>query len=63
MKLLNMKLKLVKEKDRNAVYAIINGKYLWISELRMNDFVAAGLVKWEDIIEVNEEINLEGVIS
>src|SRR3990172_3689678 len=63
MKLLNIKLKLVKEKNRNAVYAIINGKYLWISELRMNDFVAAGLVKWEDIIEVNEEINLEGVIS
>jgi len=63
MKLLNMKLKLVKEKDRNAVYAVISGKYYWISSEAMGDLIGEGLASWSDVVETDAKIELEGVIK
>ena len=63
MKLLNMKLKLVKEKNRNAVYAIISGKYYWISAEAMGDLTGEGLASWEDVVETEIKIELDGVIK
>src|SRR3990167_2607321 len=51
-------LKLVKEKDRNAVYAIIAGKYYWISAEAMGDLVGEGLASWTDVVETDAKIEL-----
>ena len=58
-----MKLKLVKEKNRNAVYAIISGKYYWISAEAMGDLTGEGLASWEDVVETEIKIELDGVIK
>ncbi|KKR09468.1 MAG: hypothetical protein UT43_C0001G0014 [Parcubacteria group bacterium GW2011_GWC1_39_29] len=58
-----MKLKLVREKNRNAVYAIISGKYYWISAEAMGDLTGEGLASWEDVVETEIKIELDGVIK
>jgi len=58
-----MKLKLVKEKDRNAVYAIIRGNYYWISPEAMIDLVGDGFADWKDVEVVDMPIQLDRVIK
>src|SRR3990167_8960161 len=58
-----MKLKLVKEKDRNAVYAIIRGNYYWISPEAMIDLVGDGFADWKDVEVVDTPIQLDRVIK
>ena len=58
-----MKLKLVKEKDRNPVYAIIRGNYYWISPEAMIDLVGDGFADWKDVEVVDTPIQLDRVIK
>ena len=60
---LNTMLDLYKEIGRESTFAKVNGKYLWISYERMQDFIAAGLARWEDVKEISDKIIQEGVIS
>jgi len=59
----NKKMELIKEKDRPETYAVINGKHYYIKRKAFDDFLAEGLVKWEDIKETNQKIAIDGVIA
>ena len=59
----NKTMELIKEKDRPETYAVINGKHYYIKRKAFDDFLAEGLVKWEDVKETNEKISIDGVIA
>lgn len=59
----NKMLKLFKEKDRWATYALIDGSYYYIGAEAMADLVAEGLANQAEVKEVDEIINITGVIK
>lgn len=59
----NNMLKLIQEKNREEVYAVINGKNYYIGGEAFEDLLKEGLVKWEEVKKVDEKISLQGIIK
>lgn len=59
----NPMLKLIRQRGRKEVFAIINGRNYYIGNESFEDLLADKLVSWEDVKEVDNIIELHGVIK
>ena len=56
-------LKIIREKNRNEIYAVINQKKYYIGGEAFKDLLAEKLVSWSDVEVVDGQINLDGIIK
>ena len=56
-------LKLIREKNRKEVYAVINNRNYYIGGSAFEDLLAEKLVSWELVKEVDRQINLDGILK